>query len=265
MKGHDNRKTELRRNGSGPARRARGGMDARTEARIRTVAAIVRHRQETLYDRLADRFRIAFEGGMDKSRESLLIAAEKAREQLTAAGALTQQQGERLKSFLLRDLGSHNGVYFAGKMVKSRVLNDGDVFVLGKYRLEYRGEVPGITDDPAPAPAPAHAMAADEGGLMRTFAIAPASVAHLRQSEQVKGHLKRDDGKFLLAMPLKLAMKVEGPIIAVVYKLDPPGVNARTLPAKTNKKFDKKYIHEIKLDPITKRTNLNELCDKLCE
>ncbi|MEZ6183463.1 MAG: FHA domain-containing protein [Planctomycetota bacterium] len=95
---------------------------------------------------------------------------------------------------IMRDLGSHNGVYFAGKMVKSRVLNDGDVFVIGKYRLEYRGDNPGITDEPAPAPAP---MVPDEGGLMRTFAIAPSSVAHLRQSEQVKGHLKRDDGKFL--------------------------------------------------------------------
>lgn len=89
-----------------------------------------------------------------------------------------------------------------------------------------------------------------------------SSQASLSSSYKVPS---RDDGKFLLAMPLKLAMKVEGPIIAVVYKLDPPGMNARTLPAKTNKKFDKKYIHEIKLDPITKRTNLNELCDKLCE
>ncbi|MCA8921456.1 MAG: FHA domain-containing protein [Planctomycetes bacterium] len=97
---------------------------------------------------------------------------------------------------ILRDLGSHNGVYFAGKMVKSRVLNDGDVFVIGKYRLEYRGEVPGITDEPAAAPQH-EPVVADEAGLMRTFAIAPSSVAHLRQSEQVVGHLKRDDGKFL--------------------------------------------------------------------
>jgi|GEM_PF-1793267 len=97
---------------------------------------------------------------------------------------------------VLRDLGSHNGVYFAGKMVKSRVLNDGDVFVIGKYRLEFRGQVAGIPEQEEPAVAP-EPMAADEGGLMRTFAIAPSSVAHLRQSEQVKGHLKRDDGKFI--------------------------------------------------------------------
>ena len=106
MKTPDNRSGVARREGNGKTRRARGDMDARTEARIRTVAAIVRHRQETLYDRLADRFRIAFAAGADKKRESMAMAAEKAREQLTAAGALTQQQGERLKSFLLRDLGS---------------------------------------------------------------------------------------------------------------------------------------------------------------
>lgn len=104
MKTPDNRSGVARREGNGKARRARGDMDARTEARIRTVAAIVRHRQETLYDRLADRFRIAFAAGADKKRESMAMAAEKAREQLTAAGALTEQQGERLKAFLLRDL-----------------------------------------------------------------------------------------------------------------------------------------------------------------
>ena len=85
-------------------RQARGDIDARALARIRAAAAIVRHRQETLYDRLADRFRAAFEEGVDRSRESMEIAAEKAREQLTGAGALTRQQGDRLKACLLRDL-----------------------------------------------------------------------------------------------------------------------------------------------------------------
>ncbi len=84
----------------------KGGADpqARTLARIRTAAAIVRHRQESLYDRLAERFRIAFEAGVDRSREAMDVAAEKAREQLTAAGALTKLQGERLKAQLIRDL-----------------------------------------------------------------------------------------------------------------------------------------------------------------
>lgn len=85
-------------------RKGRSDAEARTLARIRTAAAIVRHRQEALYDRLADRFRIAFEAGADRGREAMEVAAEKARGQLTAAGALTKVQGERLKKLLLRDL-----------------------------------------------------------------------------------------------------------------------------------------------------------------
>jgi len=93
---------------------------------------------------------------------------------------------------VIRDLGSHNGVYFNGKPVKTRVLNDGDVFVIGKYRLEFGGEVPGVSEskkvDTAALPS------ADEMG-MKTFAIEPSALAHLQQSERVKGHLKREDGK----------------------------------------------------------------------
>ncbi len=85
-------------------RKPRTDADARALARIRTAAAIVRHRQEALYDRLADRFRLAFEQGQDRSRAGMEEAAEEARKQLTAAGALTQPQGERLKVLLLRDL-----------------------------------------------------------------------------------------------------------------------------------------------------------------
>jgi isocitrate dehydrogenase len=92
------------RSGDRTSRNARGDIDARAIARIRTAAAIVRHRQESLYDRLAERFRLAFEEGVDKSREAMDVAAEKAREQLTAAGVMTRQQGERLKVLLLRDL-----------------------------------------------------------------------------------------------------------------------------------------------------------------
>lgn len=86
------------------ARKGHADAEARTLARIRTAAVIVRHRQESLYDRLADRFRLAFEAGAGRGREAMDVAAEKAREQLTAAGALTKSQGERLKRLLLRDL-----------------------------------------------------------------------------------------------------------------------------------------------------------------
>lgn len=105
MKNADPRTPGLARPGArSPIRRPRSEADARALARIRTAAAVVRHRQEALYDRLADRFRLAFEQGADRSREAMAVAAEKAREQLTQAGALTKPQGERLKALLLRDL-----------------------------------------------------------------------------------------------------------------------------------------------------------------
>jgi isocitrate dehydrogenase len=85
-------------------RARRKSADDRTLARLRTAAAIVRHRQETLYDRLAERFRTAYDEGTERGREAMEAAAEKAREQLTAAGAFSQAQGLRLKGLLLRDL-----------------------------------------------------------------------------------------------------------------------------------------------------------------
>jgi len=89
-----------------------------------------------------------------------------------------------------------------------------------------------------------------------------SSQASLSSSYKVPS---RDDGKFLLANPLKLCLKFRPPTIAVVYKLDPIGMNSRTLPAKSNKKYEKKYIHEIFVEPMLRTTDLRKLCDKLCE
>ncbi len=57
------------------------------------------------YDQLAARFRELFEQSAEKSTEFARAALEKAREQLTSAGAFSEEQGQRLKSFLERDLG----------------------------------------------------------------------------------------------------------------------------------------------------------------
>lgn len=103
MKSSNTQEKSRSAKGGATARSNRGDANARTVARIRTAAAVVRHRQEWLYDRLAERFRIAFHEGVDKGRQSVDVAAEKARQQLTAAGALTALQGERLKAFLIRD------------------------------------------------------------------------------------------------------------------------------------------------------------------
>jgi len=55
------------------------------------------------YDKLAARFRELFESGAEKSAEFAAVAMEKARQQLTAAGAFSEEQGKNLKAFLERD------------------------------------------------------------------------------------------------------------------------------------------------------------------
>ena len=57
------------------------------------------------YDQLVERFTELFEAGSEKTAEFARVAMEKAREQLTAAGAFSEEQGKRLKAFLERDFG----------------------------------------------------------------------------------------------------------------------------------------------------------------
>ncbi len=56
------------------------------------------------YDALAAKFRDLFEAGAEKSAEFAAVAMEKARQQLTAAGAFSEEQGKNLKAFMERDL-----------------------------------------------------------------------------------------------------------------------------------------------------------------
>ncbi len=56
------------------------------------------------YDELAERFKELFESGAEKSADFAAVAMEKARKQLTAAGAFSEEQGKNLKGFLERDL-----------------------------------------------------------------------------------------------------------------------------------------------------------------
>ena len=55
------------------------------------------------YDQLADRFKELFEAGAEKSSEFAHDAMEKARQQLTSAGAFSEEQGKNLKAFLEND------------------------------------------------------------------------------------------------------------------------------------------------------------------
>lgn len=86
------------------ARPARGDVDARVLDRLRAAVAIVRIRQEGLYDRLSQRFHAALDEAGGGSRASERLAMVRARDELVASGALTAAQGERLAGFVLRDL-----------------------------------------------------------------------------------------------------------------------------------------------------------------
>jgi isocitrate dehydrogenase len=55
------------------------------------------------YDEMAARFKELFEAGTEKSSEYAKVAMEKARQQLTAAGSVSEEQGKKLKEFLERD------------------------------------------------------------------------------------------------------------------------------------------------------------------
>ncbi|MDX8398084.1 MAG: isocitrate/isopropylmalate family dehydrogenase [Mariprofundaceae bacterium] len=57
------------------------------------------------YDALAAKFKELFESSADKTSELAHITMEKARQQLTVAGAFTEEQGQKLKGFLERDFG----------------------------------------------------------------------------------------------------------------------------------------------------------------
>ena len=57
------------------------------------------------YDEMAAKFKELFEAGAEKSVEYAQIAMEKARVQLTAAGKISEEQGQKLKGFLEKDFG----------------------------------------------------------------------------------------------------------------------------------------------------------------
>jgi len=56
------------------------------------------------FDAMAERFKDLFESGAEKTSEVARSALEKAREQFTAAGSVTEEQGEKLKGFLEKDV-----------------------------------------------------------------------------------------------------------------------------------------------------------------
>lgn len=56
------------------------------------------------YDLLANKFKELYLSGKERGRESMSVALEKAREQLTEVKAFSKEHGEELKQYLSRDL-----------------------------------------------------------------------------------------------------------------------------------------------------------------
>lgn len=56
------------------------------------------------YDKLASKFNELYLAEKERGREAMSVALEKSREQLTALGEFSVEQGEDLKKFLARDL-----------------------------------------------------------------------------------------------------------------------------------------------------------------
>ncbi|MCK5790321.1 MAG: hypothetical protein KAH34_05735 [Ketobacter sp.] len=56
------------------------------------------------YDSLAHKFSEIYSAGKERGRESMSVALEKARAQLTSLGEFSVEQGEELKQYLARDL-----------------------------------------------------------------------------------------------------------------------------------------------------------------
>ena len=72
--------------------------------------AVIEHMESDIeadqYDQLADRFRELFEASAEKTSDFAHSALEKARQQLTNAGAFSEEQGQKLKQLLEKDFSS---------------------------------------------------------------------------------------------------------------------------------------------------------------
>ena len=76
-------------------------------------------------------------------------------------------------SFVLRDLGSYNGVLVNGRRVESELaLNAGDQIKLGDYLMAVESDQPVVSDAPAPSAASAPAEEASQPGLAASAAPA---------------------------------------------------------------------------------------------
>jgi len=67
------------------------------------IAAMHNDAEANQYDELASKFHELFDAGAEKTSDFSHVAMEKARKQLTVAGHFTEEQGQKLKTFLAND------------------------------------------------------------------------------------------------------------------------------------------------------------------
>lgn len=118
-----------------------------------------------------------------------------------------------LEDSFLEDLGSTNGSYVNGKLIKKHALKDGDIIAIGKHELKYVVE-PSKTGE-------------DE--FERTMVIKPGTSGAAVTTAQVSQPTEKTDGdntstydentKITKVMPLAQLTVLDGPIIGKTLKL----------------------------------------------
>ena len=108
-----------------------------------------------------------------------------------------------LDDSFLEDLGSTNGTYVNGKLIKKHALKDGDVVAIGKHELKYVNENATVDDDD------------DEDDFEKTMIIKPGSAsaaAATAQAAEQAGVASAAPGAGASGMPLGRLTVLNGPI-----------------------------------------------------
>jgi hypothetical protein len=77
--------------------------------------------------------------------------------------------------------------------------------------------------------------------------MSKAANAYKEMKDELNYQVPSSRGGYIPADPIKFCLRYSPPVIAIVYKL-------------LNKKKERKYVHEIKVD-LLEKTDLSRLCD----
>jgi pSer/pThr/pTyr-binding forkhead associated (FHA) protein len=131
----------------------------------------------------------------------------------------------------LEDLNSTNGTYVNGKAVKKQLLQNNDTVEIGKYKIKFINEAPGVTFEKTmimkagmvpPIPKPAGAPAGAPAAAGAAAAAAPADAA---AAAALNGSIKVLSGA---------AAGREVPLVKVVTTIGKPGVAVAAITKRSN-------------------------------